>query len=242
MAQQSSAVESPPYLRLLVLGAPKCGKSQTCISTAEGPVFVINSDDQYSLRPAARVCTFEWEMALGKDIQGIEKCLHEARTGVKEGRYKTIVWDTISRYSDRVQELFLNATNNAAGEPDGRRAWPQYKKHLHGVIDRLFMLKAHVIVLSHFIEASGAIIEGQVKKGGEGVLPGLAGTARTSIPAEFQDICYLEKKGGKRFFVTSSDGVFGPGCRALQGVEQVDANIQTLWKAMGSGKQSKISK
>src|SRR4051812_41544453 len=97
----SSAVESSTYLRLLVMGAPKSGKTQTCISTAPGPVYVINSDDEYSLKPAARVCQFTWDLALGKDAQTIEKALHEARTGVKEGRYKTIVWDTMTRYSDR---------------------------------------------------------------------------------------------------------------------------------------------
>ncbi len=242
MPQSSDAVEASSYLRLLVLGAPKSGKTHTCISTAEGPIYVINSDDQYSLRPAARVCKFTWDLALGKDAQGIEACLHEARVGVKEGRYKTIVWDTISRYSDRIQEVYADATRNAAGEPDGRRFWPNYRKHLHGIIDRLFMLKAHVIVLSHYVEGSAVLIEGQVKKAGEGVLPGLGGQARTSIPAEFQDIVFLEKKGGRRYFVTASDGVFGPGCRSLAGVETCEADVGVLWKMMGGKSPPKEKK
>jgi hypothetical protein len=205
-------------------------------------VYVINSDDQFSLKPAARVREFTWDLALGKDAQGIETCLHEARTGVKEGRYKTIVWDTISRYSDRIQEVYAAASANAQGEPDGRRYWRQYRNHLHSIIDRLFTLKAHIIVLTHYIEGSTILIEGQVKKAGEGVLPGLGGAARTSIPAEFQDIVFLEKKGGKRYFVTSSDGVFGPGCRSLSGVEQCEADVTVLWGMMNGGNASKIVK
>ncbi len=232
MPQPSSAVESSAYLRLLVLGAPKVGKTQTILSTCEGPAYVINSDDQYALRPAARVCEFTYDFAPGKDAQTIENCLHEAKIGVKEGRYKTIVWDTISKYASRIVDVYADATNNAAGEPDGRRFWPRYAKHLHSVIDRLFTLKAHVIVTSHYVEGSNILIEGQVRKAGDGVLPGIPGGARTSIAAEFQDIVFFEKRAGKRLFVTSSDGVFGPGCRSLPGVETCEANVQELWKMM----------
>lgn len=234
-------MEASSYLRLLVLGAPKSGKTHTILATCEKPTYVINSDDQFSLKPAARVCQFKWDLALGKDPNEIEKCIQEARRGVKEGEYKTIVWDTISRYSDRVVEAYAAATANGAGEPDGRRYWPNYRKHLHSIIDRLFMLKAHVIVLSHYIESSAVLIEGQVKKAGEGVLPGLGGQARTSIPAEFQDIVFLEKRAGKRSFVVSNDGVFGPGCRSLTGVEAIEADVGVLWKAMNGGSSKPAS-
>lgn len=242
MPLASSTVESSSYLRLLVMGAPKSGKTQTCISTAPGPVYVINSDDAFSLKPAARVCDFTYDLALGRDAQGIESCLHEARVGVKEGRYKTIVWDTMTRYSDRIQEVFADATRNAAGEPDGRRYWPQYKKHMHNIVDRLFTLKAHVIVMAHFIENPGALIEGQVKKAGEGVLPGLAGQARTSIPAEFQDIVFLEKRAGKRFFVCSAEGIFGPGCRSLPGVQTCNADVGELWAMMNPKTSNEVKR
>lgn len=222
------------YLRLLVMGPPKVGKSTTCIGSAPpGGVYVINSDDKYSLRPATKVREFQCDHVLGNELQGIENALKEARTGVKEARYQTIVWDTITKYAGRVEDVFANATIGAKGEPDGRRYWPAYKKHLHGIIDRLFALKAHVIVTAHYIEQSGVMIDGQIAKQGNGIVPALGGTARASIPAEFQDVVFLEMRpGGKRVFVTSSDGVFGPGCRSLPGVQSVDANIATLWEKM----------
>ena len=233
MPMLASAVESSAYLRLLVLGDPKVGKTHTTIATCEGPAYVINSDDRYALKPAARVRQdFEWDLALGDDPQVIETCLGAARKGVKEGRYKTIVWDTLTRYSDRIQEVYSRATQNAKGEPDGRRFWPAYRKHLEGVIDRLFLLKAHVIVTAHYVEVSTATIDGQIDKAGQGVVPLLGGQARRSIPAMFQDVVFLEKKGNKRRFVVGADGVFGPGCRNLDGVSECEADIGALWTLM----------
>lgn len=237
MPQSSSEVEQSGYLRLLVLGGPKAGKTHTVIASAEPPVYVINSDDKFSLRPAARVCEFEWDLALGNNLVDIEACIKTAREGVKAGRYKTIVWDTITKYASRLEDTCAAPTMNARGESDGRRYWPLYRKHLHGVIDRLFMLKAHVIVNAHFIAASEVMIEGQTAKSGEGIMPMLGGQARQTVPAEFQDVVFLEKRAGKRYFLTASGGVWGPGCRSLSGVEQCDADIRALWKLMrGTGK------
>lgn len=234
MPQSSTDVQKSAHLRLLVLGSPKSGKTTTCISTAPpGGVYVINSDDTYALRPAARVREFSWDLALGKELQGIENALREARTGVKEGRYQTIVWDTLTKYAARIEDVFAVASQNSKGEADGRRYWRAFNKHLHGVIDRLFALPAHVIVLAHWIEQPGQVIEGQVAKQGSGIVPMIPGASRASIPAEFQDVVFLElRPGGKRVFVTSSDGVFGPGCRSLPGVQALDADVSSLWLRM----------
>ncbi len=240
MPNASSAVEASSYLRMLALGALKIGKTRTLISTAPGPVYVINSDDKCSLRPAAKVSEFTWDLALGDDLGAIEKCIHEARIGVKEGRYKTIVWDTITEYSRRAEDTYSEATENAQGEPDGRRFWPKHRKHIIGIIDRLFRLPCHVIVTAHYEEMPGTVIDGQVKKSGDGVVPRLGGQLRTIVPAMFQDVVFLEKKKGERFFVTASDGVFGPGCRSLDGVQTCEANVGTLWAMMqGPAKKKK---
>lgn len=238
MPLQATDVENSAYLRLLVLGPPKSGKTHTILATCPKPAYVINSDDKYSLKPAARVTKeFSWDLVLGDNLQTIEGAIAEARKGVKEGRYKTIVWDTLTKYAARCEQTCADATNNAAGEPDGRRYWQVYRKHLHNVIDRLFMLKAHVIVNAHWLDITGGAIDGQAPKTGSGIVPMLGGQARQTIPAEFQDVVFLEKRkvGGedKRFFVTSSAGVWGPGCRNLSGVSEVEADVEVLWRKMG---------
>jgi hypothetical protein len=242
MPFSASEVESSSYLRLLVLGGPKVGKTRTVIQSAPGPSYVINCDDQFSLKPAAVVRSdFVWDLVTGEDatiFQKMENAIGEARRGVKEGKYKTVVWDTLTYYAQRIELVLAGATDTGKG-PDGRRYWPEYEKRLRNVVDRLFSLKAHIIVTAHYIDVKGAAIDNQLEKSGEGIVPLLGGKARATLPAMFQDVVFLEKKGGRRVFTCSSDGIWGPGCRNLEGVSQVDADIGVLWKAMTQKSETK---
>lgn len=221
------------YMRVLMLGAPKSGKTYTTLTTCEKPCYVLCSDGRGSMNGVAHLVKgVSADYQPGHDPQEIEKSIHEARAGVKEGRYKTIVWDTLSTYARHVETFYEANSMNARGEPDGRRYWPLYRKHLHSIVDRLFLLKAHVIVLSHFIDLTTPSIEGQAAKSGQGICPLVGGTARQTIPADFTDVVYLEKRAGERTFTLSDDGVFGPGSRSLPGVASCEADIAAMWKLM----------
>lgn len=220
-------------MRALILGAPKSGKSCTVIKSAVGFSYVINSDDRYSLRPVLDFTDqFEYDVALGDNLRDIEKCIHAAREGVKAGKYQTIIWDTITKYVWRAEDVFAKATENNAGEPDGRRYHPKLRKHVLNILDRLFEIPAHIIVNSHWTDVAGAPIDNQLDKEGDGIAPMLVGQLRVTVPAAFQDVIFLEKKGEKRNFITSSSGVWGPGCRNLPGVSTLPADIGALWAAM----------
>lgn len=247
MPLSAKDVESSSYLRLLEMGGPKVGKTRTTIATCHLPAYVINCDDKFALKPATQATTnFEWDLVTGDDaslLSKMERAIGEARKGVKEGRYKTIIWDTMTYYAMRLEQVLADATNNAAGEPDGRRYWPRYEKELRGIVDRLFSLDAHVIILAHYLDVKGAPIADkmsgtqQLEKSGDGICPLLGGKARITIPAMCQDVVFMEMRGGKRIFTTSSEGVWGPGCRNLDGVSQVDADIKVLWETMQKKKQ-----
>jgi AAA domain len=233
MPRPSSEVEATSYLRLLVLGRPKDGKTCTVLKSAPGFTYVINSDDRYSLRPVLEFTDeFEFDLALGDNLRDIEKCIAAARDGVKSGKYQTVVWDTITKYCWRAEDVFAAASANGKGEPDGRRYWPAFRKHIHNIIGRLFALEAHVIVNAHHIDVKGAEIDNQLDKSGDGIAPMLGGQLRVTVPAEFQDVVFLEKKGEARSFITSSTGVWGPGCRNLPGVSSVAADVSKLWETM----------
>lgn len=232
MPKQSKDFANEEYMRLLVMGAPKSGKTYTTLLTCEKPVYVINSDDDHAISGASRVAEFAYDNVAGRELQGIQNAIGEAKRGIKEGEYKTVVWDTISVYASRVEDVFAEMCMGKDGVPDGRRYWGMYANHLKIVLDQLFRLKAHLIVLTHYQEQSSVLLEGQIAKSGEGTVPLLKGVSRTNVPAKFSDIVFLEKKGGKRFFVTSSDGVFGPGCRRLDGHKEVEADIGKLWLLM----------
>lgn len=233
MPRPASEIEAASFLRLLVLGSPKSGKSCTVIKSAPGFSYVINSDDVYSLRPVLQFTDqFEYDVALGTELRSIEKCIHFAREGVKAGKYQTIIWDTITKYVWRAEDVFAKATENGQGEPDGRRYHPKLRKHVLNILDRLFEIPAHVIVNSHWADVAGALIDNQLDKEGDGIAPMLVGQLRVVVPAAFQDVVFLEKKGEKRDFVTSSSGVWGPGCRNLPGVKTMPADISLLWGEM----------
>lgn len=229
----ASEVEAISFMHLLVLGGPKDGKTCTVLSTAPGFCYVINSDDKSSLRPALEFTEeFEFDLALGDNLRDIEKCIFAAREGVKEGRYQTIIWDTITEYCRRVEAIFARATENAEGEPDGRRYHPKLRSHIHGILDRLFSIPAHIIVNSHWDDMAGAPIANQLDKTGAGICPGLPGQLRKTVPRSFQDVVFLERLGQKRMFTTGSSGVFMPGTRNLPGVKPYPADVSSLWEAM----------
>lgn len=223
------------------MGDPKVGKTHCVLGTCEKPAYVINCDDASALRPALKVTSdFTWDLVSGSDasiFQKMQNALHEASKGVKEGRYKTIVLDTLSSYAQRIEPILADASNQ-----DGRRYWPEYEKRIRSVIDRLFMLPAHIIVLTHYLDIGGNIGDNQLSKTGPGLVPLLGGKARATVPALFQDVVFLEKRKGKQVFVTSLDGVFGPGCRSVD-VSELPADVSEFWKlANPKNSKSKSSK
>lgn len=223
MPRDSSEINASSYLRLLVIGAPKVGKTQTIISTAPGPVYVINSDDENSLKPAARVCNFQWGLSTGNGLDTFDSSYLEARKGVKEGRYQTVVWDTLSLYASRLQNFLFPTAGEKPGH--GPQLWDLYRRHLLSCVDRLFSLKAHVIINSHYIKET-------VGEDKSELLPMVSGKAVREIPALCQDIIYLDAKGDSRYFSLSPKGITGVGCRSLPGIATLEADVSLLWEKM----------
>lgn len=241
MPRPATEIESCSFARWLILGDAKVGKTCTVLKSCIGRAYVICSDDKYSLHPATEFTTnFDYDYAFGDNPRDIEKCIHEAAKGVKEGRYQTIVWDTITKYCYRATQFFEEATENANGGADGRRFWRDVRKHVMNALGRLDMLPAHLIVNSHFAEQGKAVIEGQMRKQGQGIAPGIEGKLRFDIPAWAQDVIFLSKlPNGQREFVLSEAGVYGPGSRNLPGVETMPADVGLLWEAMTKHNQQK---
>lgn len=238
MPHKAAEIEASAYARILVMGAPKSGKSVTVGKSAPGPVYIINSDDQFSLRPLLDFTRdFEYDFISGENPQAMITAITAAHLKIKkdpeETRYKTVIWDTITKYVWRAEDVYAKASMGAKGEPDGRRYHPLLRKHVHNILDLLFALPCHVIVNTHWAEVGGALIDEQLEKKGEGVAPMLPGQLRVTVPAAFQDVIFLEKPAkGDRVFITSSSGVWGPGCRSLPGVSSMPADISLLWAKM----------
>jgi hypothetical protein len=236
----ASEIESFDWLRLLVIGPPKVGKTTACVGTAPRPVYVLLSDDKAALKPATQKHTeFTYDLVNASDgaklVAQWEAAFREAKRGAEAGEYKTIVWDTITSFARLLIEAELLASNKGNG-PNGREAYPAYGRRLRSMVGRLINIPAHVIVTAQDFPVS-AEMEGQVKKRGPGILPNVEGSVRGELGSFFQDVVYLERDvvGGveSRSFVCSMAGVFGAGSRNLPGVEKIPADVTAMWKMMG---------
>lgn len=244
MPQTASALERESFIRALLLGAAKAGKTTSSIVSLVklcGPGYVITCGDKSSLEPAARR-TKKFSYDTVRDENQMEIAIKEAKRGVKEGEYKWVLLDDFSLYASWLEGALRDASaaQNKSGEPDGRRYWPEYKNRLLNVPRRLFDLKAHLVITTHFIEQSQEI-EGQRAKSGVGIVPMIGGAAREELPALFRDVIFMEKKDGRHVFQINPQGVWGPGCRSVDGTRTIDADFGEFLKAALDSDNASIS-
>jgi hypothetical protein len=243
MPKFASDAKAFDYLRLLVLGPAKVGKTQTIISTAPKPVYVILSDDEASLKPAARVVgptDFAYDEVNSANgvtlLRQAEAAWKEASEGAKTGRYKTIVWDTLTSFATYLINAELAASINDKGNEVPQTAYPHYSRRLLNYVGRLVSsaVPAHVIVISHD-QRDSKELPGQLAKHGQGIVPGIEGSVRAQIARYFQDVVYFEKRkntgdGESRVLVTNLEGVYGIGCRNLPGYAEVPADVTEFYR------------
>ena len=236
----STSLPDAPFHRLLIIGGPKDGKTYTSVTTAEGPTYVINSDDKYSLQGAANDgFKFDTNFVSGDTPQRMFECINFLRDEIKKGTYRTVIWDTMSKYSWRALKVYEDATRNSKGESDGRRFWQQHRNHVLSVIDNLVQLDAHIIVNAHFKRETGQAIDGQAEKVGEGIVPDLPGELRMVAARDFQNVVFLQVNHlGTREFLWNIRGVWGPGGRTLpKDTSSFEPNVSRLWDAIKNRKR-----
>jgi AAA domain len=244
MPQPASSIEREPHMRVLLMGAAKCGKSTSTITSLvklAGQGYVMCCGDKSGMSPAARR-TSKFQFDVVRDENEMEAGIKEARRGTKEGEYKWIFVDDFSLYASFLEGALRDASAklNKSGEPDGRRYWPEYKTRLLNVPRRLFELKAHVIFATHFIEQSQEI-DGQRAKSGVGIVPMIGGSAREELPALFQDVVFMEKEKDRRVFKLNPEGVWGPGCRSTDETKIIDADFGEFLKAAREADKKAVS-
>jgi len=236
-----SALEIDYHLRILLLGGPKLWKTTIACTTLPSPTRVLLCESDSALSEALRQgadVDFERCMSQEKPYEQMTEFLVAAKRDAKEGKIKSVLWDPLSDFADRLlaQSMRLNLTQN--GEEDGRRSYPHYTKRLMHCIDLAFTIPAHVVVVSHFLELGSGDLGG-LKKTGEGIVPLIPGSARARVAAKFNDVlwCDLPSDGSndRRSFYTSPRGAWGPGCRSLPGkFSELPADFTALIKTFRS--------
>jgi hypothetical protein len=233
------------FVNMLAIGPAKVGKTTAILGSCPKPAYVLNSDQGDSLEPAYAV-TRDFKYNVIHSMDHMESGIKLARKLVKSEGVKTIVWDTITGFSDYLLDevIILSGKQSASGKPDGRKYWNEYKKYLMNTCRRLIAIPAHVVVISHYLdpktESSDDDGGKKIPKVGEGILPGLAGAARLEVPRLFNNIVFIEKRKSddERVFLTDTDGVFTAGCRNLKGVKEMPADVGLFIKKSNERWQS----
>jgi hypothetical protein len=210
----AATVVTDAKLRLVVLGAPKVGKSTTVISTSPAPVYVIATDGSASALQGAARLTDKFEYDVVTNSGELTRSLKTAAEGAKSGKYATVVLDTLSSIASIIEEEELEASNTSGKGPDGRRAYKAYGQKIRYLVRSMFKLPCHVVITSHFIDL-GEGVDGKAKQG-RGIFPLLAGSARETVAALCHDVVFLElAKDGTRQLVANPVGVWGAGMKSV---------------------------
>lgn len=226
----SSALEHDQFLRMLLMGIPKAGKSTHAIATSPGPVRVLLCEGDSGLRGAKRESTnFDFERVKGWD--SMTKFVIEAKRDAKEGKIKTVVVDPLNLFADNLLEECLASTKSKEGNEDGRKAHPEFTRRIKHIIALMQTIPAHLVVISHYMEVGGGD-DNEKPKSGRGICPLMPNMAsRTAVAAMFYDVVWFDQATKEnaghngRIFVTGPDGAWGVGCRSLSKNEILPAHI-----------------
>lgn len=228
MLQSASSLPETAFLRTMVLGFAKVGKTTSIISSAVrafGRGVVLCCSTKEHMASAKAECPDGWDWALIKSVDDMDGALKEVRKGVKEGLYKWVLVDDFNLYADEVEEAMKKMHQG------GFKTYPAYRSHLRNTILRLSDLEVHLFTSMHYIEVSEGEIEGQSPKKGNGIVPLLTGVAKATIPGIFNQVIFMEKtRQDKRVFYVNPAGVWGAGCNNVRGTHEIDADVGKLFE------------
>lgn len=230
----SDDLRSDRHLHLLLLGAPKTGKSTMVIASSPGPVRVLLCESDSALAYPKKIgCKFSFERTYATPDgpppnERMLEAIHDARKAIKKGEIGTLIVDPMTTLASQIEEFCIAKTpKDRYGNDQTVKIYPWYRRLLRQICEQLLQLRCNVVVIMHHIEKPDVSISGSAAtpRSGEGHVPNLAGAARTEIPALFPNVVFMDFESGKRIITTAATGVWGPGCRGLKGVRSVPAEV-----------------
>jgi hypothetical protein len=219
---KASELQDTPYLRVLILGDPKVGKTTMAVGSSPGPLHVLLCEDDSALIPARRVVKTDFGFTRISGLDTMTDAVLRLKTRAKKGKLKTVIVDTLSAFGESVlEECLIEARDNT------RAGYGKYNRVLSQAADQLLRLPCHLVVLSHYENDS----EDDDDEGGR--VPMLAGKAKKRIAGKFPDVVWMDYNGGKRILVTGPTGAWGPGCRHSSETKKLNADVLSGKKTVG---------
>lgn len=238
-------VKQNSYARILLLGAPKAGKTVACCTSSPRPIDVINCDGHYALASTIPFvaddaftsvtvrCNADWQAA----------CREEYDRAVR-GEVRTIVVDTLTMLADTILDEARyvragKATRGGTGavgmdaaaakmDVDG---WQLYADAVMGSEGRsglrlLLGAPAHLIITAHMAPIGDYV---------SGVLPAVPGKViPNQLPRLIDDWILFEcDVSGNRRFVLGPQDNWNHSGRNIRKVEKIDADVGLLLEKLG---------
>lgn len=225
MARGPDDIKGDRYVRMLLLGMPKSGKTTMAVGSSPGPKRIILCENDQALVPAKRVAR-DFTYDLVTDHDSMTSAILSAKRAVKDGEIKTVIVDPLSAYGVLLLDQAMVAHND-----DGRRAYPMVERQVCQVIDQLLAIQAHVIVISHYISK-----EGDDNKVGDGMVPLLPGQKlQKLVPSKFNDVVWFDydAKNNRRILKINPKGVFGPSGRSFREAREIEGDVYADKKHVG---------
>lgn len=237
MPLSARELEKDSFLRVLLLGPAKVGKSSMVIASSPPPVRVLLCESDSALTHAVRIAGSNFTFERIKDWNTMSAAIQEARKDAEASKLKTLIVDPLSDFATVLEEQCLKMTDNGKG-PDGRRAYPEYNRRMRHLLEQLFRVPAHLIVVSHYIDTGGGEVQPDgggeaTPRTGEGIVPLLPGKARALVAAKFPDVVWMDYVKGERILVTGPRGAWGPGCRSLSETKILPADVNSKEQNVG---------
>lgn len=234
MSISAKDLTQSPYIRLLVMGSPKIGKTSCLVATSPKPVHVLLCEDDSALVYASRITGGDFTFDRTRQWGEMQTAVLEVSRKVKKGEIKTVILDPLSTFAEKLEQQCLDATDTGKG-PDGRRAYPAFNRRISQLCSQLFAMKAHIIVVTHYVDVGGGEVQPDnggeaTPRSGEGFMPLLPGKARALVPAKFPDVVWMDYVKGRRVLVTGPRGAWGPGCRSLKETRVLSADVHDKTK------------
>ena len=177
------------FIKCMVIGKAGSGKS-IFASTFPTPAYVFDFDKGI-LSYRGKDFDYDHFPVTSAGWMAFEKKAKEIEVAVKEGKYKTVVFDSASTLTDLAMEraMALDPKRSATGGPLWNVHYQMVKNLVEGRVQKLLNLNCNIVLNAHIDivtdQETGAIID---------IQPLLTGTLSTKIPGLFDEVYYATNK------------------------------------------------
>ena len=215
-------VQAEGHARILVLSAPKCGKTTALVGTAPRPLHV-NCDGKsaslgaMAVYPGQDFLEYDCFTTVRKSLKALPKVAGEL---VKAGDVQSIILDSITLLHEKLgNEISVTLQNYDY--------WDALADELNGAVEALCRLPAHLFITGHLVA--------QKEDAAVGTLPYVQGRSKAIIPASINDWVRLDldMATGKRQFVLGPQKDWSHSGRNIKKSCVTDATVPAMFAELG---------